>query len=296
MRTVWRRGRANINRLLSNAPPDAPPETHTARGMASRLPYEILEIIIAHIAHDLNALKACSLACRSWSIAAVPHLHHTLTLTDVIHSITRRELKPLSHLHRLGLMPLVKEIRVDQRHGWWFAPQTFSPRDSSYFSAFTNVHALRFQYLEIHHFIPGIERHFAHFSPTLRSIALLEPTCTPRQLSYFLSLFPNLDNISIWKNPTHAPNTTIPDTDLVPFSMPRLRGRLMLRESDSVEIWTSLIASCGGLRFRYMDLYMVGGCAPVLFEACAETLETLRLHATDEIGEHFSMGLSADSS
>ena len=70
----------------------------------------------------------------------------------------------------------------------------------------------------------------------------------------------------------------------------------MLREFDSVESWTSLIASCGGLRFRYMDLWKVGGCASVLFEVCAETLETLGLYAAGGIGEQFSMGLSADSS
>ena len=59
----------------------------------------------------------------------------------------------------------------------------------------------------------------------------------------------------------------------------------MIRESVLVETWTSLIASCGGLRFRYMDLWIVGGCAPVLLEACAKTLETLRFHVADLVGE-----------
>ena len=284
-RIVWRRGNANINRLLGNPPPDAPPETHTAHRTASRLPYEIVEIIITHTAHDLGALKACSLTCRSWYIAAVPHLHHTLTLTDAKPRTARSKLKPLSHLHRLGLMLLIKEIRMDQRHTRWLTPRAFSARNLSHFSALANVQTLRVQYLEIPCFIPGIERYFGHLSSTLRSIALMEPTCTPRQLSYFLSLFPNLDNIAIWHTPTRSPNTTIPDTDLVPFSTPRLRGRLILRKYDTVETWTSLIASCGGLRFHYMNLCMVGGCAPVLFEACAETLETLRFSAADEISE-----------
>jgi hypothetical protein len=284
-RIVWRRGKANINRLLGNPPLDAPRKTHTAHGASSRLPYEIVEMIIAHIAHDLDALKACSSTCRSWYIAAVPHIHRTLTLTDGTRSITHRELKPLSQLHQLGLVPLIKEIRVYQQRGNWLAPQAFSPGDLSCFSAFPNVQSLRLQYLEISHFIPGIERYFGHFSSTLRSIALLEPTCTPRQLSYFLSLFPNLDNIAIWHTPTLPPNITIPDTELVPLSTPRLQGRLMLRQFDSAETCICLVTLCGGLRFRYMNLCMVGGCVPVLFEACAETLETLRFHAADEAGK-----------
>ena len=266
MRIVWRRGRASINRLLGNAP--------TAHRPVFRLPYEIVEIIIAHIAHDLDALKACSLACHSWYSAAFPHLHRTLTLTD------RGKLEPLSELHRLGWMPLVREIRVVQWRDEWFALQALSPHDLCHFSAFANVQALVLDCLDISLFTPGIEPYFAHLAPTLQSIAFLQPRCTPPQLSHLLSLFPNLDDIKIcW--PRHPRNTTISDTDLVPFSTPRLRGRLVVYDFDSVETWTRLITAGGGLRFRYIHLWKAGGCVPVLFEACADTLETLRFYATD---------------
>jgi hypothetical protein len=272
MRTVWHQGQANINRLLDNAPP----ETRTTRTPTCNLPYEIVEMIIAHIARDFDALKTCSLTCRSWYTAAVPHLHRTLTLTK------RGKLKPLSRLHRLGLMPLIKEIRVEQK-GAWFMPHAFSRRDLGYFSAFANVRTLKFEYFEIPRFMPGIDSYFGHFSPTVQSIMLLQPFCTPRQLSLFLTLFPNLDDITIQRISTSPPNTTILDTEFFPFSTPRLRGRLALLGFDSVETWTHLIALGGDLRFRYMDLCRVGGCAPVLFEACAETLETLRFYATDPL-------------
>jgi hypothetical protein len=292
MRIVWRRGKANINRLLGKAPPGP----RTAHESGCRLPYEIVEMIIAHIARDLDTLKAFSLTCRSWYIAVVPHLHYTLTLRDDISVNTRGELTSLSKLHQLGLMPLVKKIRVKQER-IWFTPQAFSRRDLRYFSAFPNVRTLRFQDLEISRFIPGIERYFGHFSPTLRYIVLSKPLCTPHQLSHFLSLFPNLNNIKICQIPTRPPNTTIPDPELVHFSTPMLRGRLVLYDFDSVEICTRLISLGGGLRFRYMDLCRIGDCAPVLFEACAETLETLRIYATDaSVGEWFGMGLSTNSS
>jgi hypothetical protein len=276
MRIVWRRTKANINRLLGNASQEA----CTAHGPASRLPYEVVEMIIAHIAHDLETLKAYSLTCCSWYIAAVPHLHHTLTLKDDMPNTARNKLKPLSQLHRLGLMPLIREIRVEQKQ-IWFMPQAFSRRDLRYFSAFENVHTLRLKYLDISLFIPGIERYFGHFSPTLRSVVFFGPLCTPRQLSHFLSLFSNLDDIKIRQFSTHALNVTIPDAELVPFSAPRLQGRLVVYNFDLVEVWTRLITVGGGLRFKYMELGKFGGCAPILFEACADTLETLRFYGMD---------------
>jgi hypothetical protein len=291
MRIVWRQGKANINHLLGNPPP----ETHTAHAPACRLPYEIMEMIVAHIT-DLDDLKEFSLTCRSWYIAAVPHLHHTITLKEEMPLTTRGEPKPFSHLlsqlHRLGLIPLVKEVRVVQRHDKWFTPRLFSRHDLHYFSAFASVHTLRLENLDISLFIPGFERYFGHFSPTLRSIAFFNAACPPRQLSHFLSLFPNLDDITIYGS-TPPPDPTIPETELVPLSTPRLRGRLVAYNFQSVETWTRLITVGGGLRFHHMELWKVGGCVPVLFEACAETLETLRFRvAGASVGEQLSVGLS----
>ena len=263
--------------------------TRTTDESIRPFPYEIAEMIIAHLAHNLDALKAFSLTCRSWYIVAVPHLHHSLTLAKrtpgfvrgrVVPPSTHKKLESLPELHKLGLMPLVEEIRVEQYPGanGWFVPRAFSRRNLHYFSAFANVRTLKLEKLEIYHFIPGIERYFGHFSPTLRSITLAEPQCTPRQLSYFLSLFANLDDIRIWRIFTNVPNTTVPETELDQLSAPKLHGQLVLRDFRSVETWRHLIASCGGLRFRYMDLGRDTACAPVLVGACAETLETLRLY------------------
>ena len=290
MVNVWHRGKAEVNRLLSNSPPKA----RIMRKSACRLPQESVEMIIAHIAHDLESLKACSLTCHSWYIVAAPHIHRTLTLRREKPSYThskmnppsaRHKLKPLSKLRDLGLMPLVEEIRVEQRvEEWrgtnsWFVPREFSRRELRYFSAFVNVHTLRLQNLEIYRFVPRIERYFGHFSPALQSITLFEPRCTPRQLSYFLSLFSNLEDIEIER--TGVPRATITDTKLVPFSAPKLRGQLALYDFGWVETWTHLITWCDGLRFRHMDLRGSVGCASILFEACTGTLETLRFNVTD---------------
>jgi len=304
--TVWRPrhgGKTKADNQLDNPHPVA----RTTRESTQPFPYDIVEMIITHLVRDLDTLKACSLACHSWYTVVAPHLHHTLTLRGKGRGSTRDQpnppsardkLNPLSELHQLGLMPLVKEFRVEQ---WgdtisWFEPLAFNPRDLGQLSAFTNVRTLKIQELDIDRFIPGIERYFGKFSLTLQSITLYNPHCTPQQLSHFLSLFSNLDDVGVRDARACIPNASAPDTGLVPFSAPKLRGLLALYDFHWVETWTHLITSCGGLRFRYMDVRKGASCAPVLFEACAETLEILRFNvpvASDS--EWFCVGLSTCS-
>lgn len=275
---LWHRGKATVNRLTGNAPP----KTRRTRESTFRLPYEIVEMITAHLTSDIATLKACSLTCRSWYALVLPRIHHTLLLGEEETKTHRDNLRQLSRLHKLGLAPLVKEILVKQGD-WdenWLLPRTFKNHDLRCFSAFNNVHTLKIQRLDIRNFMPNIKRYFEQFSPTLRSIALFSPCyIQPQQLSYFLSLFPNLDDINItYFRPLIYQYF---DGELVPFSAPKLRGDLTLRASSSIEIWLYLIAACGGLRFRYMELYRVGDCAHTLLEECAGTLETLKFHVAD---------------
>ena len=243
------------------------------------LPHELVVMIVAYLAHDIRSLKAFSLTCRSWYIAAVPLIHHTLALNLAGGCVVYRSLlEPISKLHELDLIHLVRAIQVTQEPGlgWWFLPQSFTGLDLHHFSALANVHTLKIQCLEIYRFIPDIGHYFGHFPQTLRSLTLWQPYCTPQQLSHFLSLFSNLDDVGIRNAQAYASNPIGPDVELVQFSTPKLQGRLALYGSPSVEIWSHVIASCGGIRFRHMDLRMSAGCAPILFNACADTLETLR--------------------
>ena len=278
---AWHRGKARIGRFLANLPS----KTHIPRDETCRLPVKVVETILAHLAYDLDALKKCSLTCRSWYTIAVPHIHHTLILKDGVLEAVDRKLKPLTRLHKLGLIHLVKEIRVGQLGGpnGWFGPKAFRPNDLLRFTTFTNVHTLRIQGLNIDRFMPGVEYYFYQFSPTLKSISLYYPICrSPRHLTYFLSLFPNLDNVEVRQFFTS--NTPTPDGELGLFSSPTFRGQLMLHDFLSAEVWSHLVSATSGLRFREMVLRKVGACAPVLMKACAETLETLRFYVADAPG------------
>jgi len=107
---AWHRGKVKVNRLLGSPLS----ETYATRELILPLPCEIAEMIIAHLTHDLNTLKAYSLTCRSWYAVAAPHTHHTLILGR---GATPSGLKPLSELHGRGLVPLVREIQVEQWPG-----------------------------------------------------------------------------------------------------------------------------------------------------------------------------------
>jgi len=190
----------------------------------------------------------------------------------------------------------MREIRVIQPHyraeDCWFEPQTFSRRDLRHFSAFTNVQTLTLQNVDISRFMPDVGRYFGHFSPALRSIVLVQPRCTPRQLTSFLSLFSNLDDIYIY-SPFHWFDGIVSYSEPVMFSSPKLGGRLELVGFTWVETFTDLATSCGGLRFRGIDLRSAAGCGSILQAACAETLETLRFCLS---GKDFNAGSSLGSS
>ena len=190
----------------------------TSHPHARRLPQELFELIIAHILPDTPTLVACSTTCRSLYIAALPHLHRTVTLWGQASDSTRRGLIPLQELGRMRLLPFVKRLRILQRYGYadpWFLPTIFNAQSLFYFSAFTNVQELVVDELDLRAFIPQAQLYFGQFTPTLRSLTLRTPKSDRRQLLYFLGLFPNLDDLKLIYTHTW---TFIPDPAPAPQS------------------------------------------------------------------------------
>ena len=177
----------------------------------------------------------------------------------------------------MRLLPFVKRLRILQRYGYadpWFLPTIFNAQSLFYFSTFTNVQELVVDELDLRAFIPQARLYFGQFTPTLRSLTLRTPKSDHHQLLYFLGLFPNLDDLKLIYTHTW---TFIPDPAPASQSPLSLRGRLTLKGFDGEVLMRSLSELSGGLRFRYMDLLDVGG-ARFLLEACADTLEALRVY------------------
>jgi len=257
---------------------------------ATRLPQEIIEMIIAHIFYDPRSLLACCMTCYSWYIAAVPHLHQTLVTPDYSWDSKRWWDDSFQRMCTLGLFPLVKKFQVrGTEYPTFLKPDPFSPklfdrRILRQFSALTNVQELGIDYLDIPSFMPNIPRYFGHFLPTVHSLSLKEPKGSRRQIIFFIGCFQHLEDLKLIYEQAQFQEEPVDNVTSVPPFTPPLRGRLTMKYFTRVGILEDMIDSFGGIRFRHMDLFDVDGMRPLL-DACGETLESLRLYPNDPRGE-----------
>jgi len=261
----------------------SPKTSTTDCSPAPRLPLEVVEMIIAYLKYDTRSLRACTLTCHSWYIIAVPHLHHTLTVSsDLWKGGKFRWPNSVRSMHTLGLLPLVKEFRIRGRsHG--FSSMRFDSRTLRQFSALTNVQKLEIGRLDIPNFIPKIHRYFSHFLPTVKSLVLKEPSGSCRQIIYFIGLFQNLQDLEL-SDCLHFQEERAADSKLIPAFVPPLRGLLVLGRLNSTGLLKDMVDLFGGIRFRYVNLYRVDGMR-LLLGACAKTLESVMLYPTDPLVE-----------
>jgi len=232
-------------------------------------------MIVAYLIYDTPTLKACAATCSTWHYIATPHLHHTLTFRAYF---TRPECvyrNPLPSLHKLGLLPFVKQVRFDASFDGrlWVRPAFFNSRSMRHFGALVNVQSLVIVGLCFSEPSVQIRKYFGHFSPMLRSLALHFPEATRRQLLDFFRLFPKLDDIIILDYHPGAQAYEALDTQLVPIKG-GLRGQLILTSFSDVWLLKDMIVAFGGMRFTSMELQDVQGI-PLLLEACADTLESV---------------------
>ena len=283
---IWYRTIAEIKPVFRRGAPEV---STACSSPATRLPPELIETIISYLVYDTRSLLACSMTCYSWYIAAVPQLHHTLTTeNDSSRPRDRKHLwpQPLKGSYKLGLLPFVKRFRTRLGQYDGFTPKWLGRHTLHYFSALTNLQELGIDNFQVSKFMPNIRQYFGHFSPALRFLALKEPDGSCRQILCFIGLFPNLQDLKLHSCLSRVEEDSTVDETLVPLSIPPLRGRLTLTCFTREKLVKDMIALFGGLRFSSMDVFRVR-CVQLLLDACAETLETLRLYPNDEYGEEF---------
>ena len=243
-------------------------------------------MITAHLIDDTRSLRACSYTSRSWYSAAVPHLHCSLIAKKRYRSREAFEWsESLRMASKLGFLPLVTRVFISDmyRYGFLFSAREFDRRTQRDFSALTNVRELHIEELCIPSFIPRIQEHFGQFSPTLRSLTLTRPAGSGRQVAFFIGLFPHLEDFELWGRWSWDGNAK-DDLALIPSFVPPLRGRLTAY-CPADGFGKAVIDMFGEIGCHHMNLREGG--AQYLLSACPNTLETLKLDATDICGEKF---------
>ena len=242
-------------------------------------------MIIGHLAYDTRSLRACTLTCYSWYIAAAANLHYIFCISNEFWGQKYQWPNPLRHMHRLGLLPLVRTF--------WFrgdnsddalSLKRFNRHTLRQFSALTHVRRLVLTHLDIPSFMPGIRQYFGHFQPTVRELYLVQPKGSHRQIIYFTGLFEHLEDLEFHHLGGFQGEEPADSLTLIPPFVPPLRGGLKLVCFRRADLLKDMIDLFGGIRFRRMDLYDVDGMS-LLLDACAETLETLVLYPADPRGE-----------
>lgn len=189
----------------------------------------------------------------------------------------------LLSLYRLGLLPFVKKAQfINEPPKIHFIDSTiFNSRNMRYFRALTNLQYLVIEDLDFYSFAyMGFQNHFGHFSPTLRSVALIAPQGSCRRILDFLRLFPKLDDIKICGYRHDGRDHGSFDGFLTPIEG-GLRGELYLKNFYDQGLLRDIIVAFGGMRFTSMHLEDVNG-VPLLLKACADTLETVHVHSRVE--------------
>jgi len=115
--------------------------------------------------------------------------------------------------------------------------------------------------------------------PTLCGLTLKQPKGSRREVIYFIGLFQHLQDLKLLYDRTNDPEEPVGDLELVPSSIPPLRGLLTVRGTRR-GLLEDIIDLFGGFRFHHINFFEVDAMG-LLLEAGAKTLESVMLHPSD---------------
>ena len=147
--------------------------------------------------------------------------------------------------------------------------------------AFTHLHELDIRYFDMGQPLLWLHEHCDILKSTVRSLTLRYPRGSIRQFASLISLFSNLENLTIDSiDKAVVYNSEVP---IMEFSPP-LTGRLALTGILDQEFICALASTPKGVHFRTVDLRYCGEVQEIV-DACAGTVERLICHPPDSRGK-----------
>lgn len=239
--------------------------------MQPRFPQEVIDDLIDWVSvsptgqADPN-LRSCSLVSRNWVQRSRQHLFYSIDLastTDINNWI--RNVRPGVG----GVSGHVRRLWLNSSWGKW--SQRFPSVE--HLRSFTHVKELRLTY-----WCGGqatkeeVEGAFGGFGPSVRSLSVSLPRGDAGSFLHLISLFPYLDNLSIWSSCLDE------GRDPLPKNLVAVRGRLVL---DSVQERFADALIGGGLRPTFLKISIPRLISyDGLLMACAPSVEIVSLSPT----------------
>ena len=268
------------------------------------IPQDLVDYVMDMLRDDFEALKACSLTCRSMFASTRRLIHETLCLTQrnnkkILTRQQKRELRRgsghhdlrfLSHMGERGLLKYAREVAI--RNPAIYTPENLLPH-LHHFRSLNRVHALTIEHYNAIKWANHCEPFFAHFRPTLTSLTLRHPFGRYRAVLRFALQFPNLEDLCIellQSGGGEIQDQTAPAAIEQP---PPLRGRLRLVGYDTTFEWPDLVHELpNGINFRSVELEsFFGERVSHVLQACAHTLEDLTIVPYED-GTHLSLAVA----
>ena len=257
------------------------------------LPLEIVDEIIEYLADDRPALRACSLTCKALFRSSRPIAHRKLFVVGLGGSHAKDEqdeqaanlvrFRKLLDATECGLTRYARELTI--RMGKKFEPENLQPFLPQ-FQTFARLTSLALHNFNPTPFLPVFEQYFGHLAQQIRSFKFLYPSGPRNDMIYFISRFPNLDDLRFYSFPRrHPPNSEESSVHSIQSS-PTLRGTLQVANitpggDDFLGCLTRLPS---GLRFRSIEFHRCTGIDPnIVIRECSSTIQHLT-HIT-HVGE-----------
>lgn len=284
----------------SQRKPQRAPSAAACTSQWDRLPPELVDEIFGYLSDDLPSLKACSLTCKIMLGSARPLIRSWLYLAPGKHRKSKgRSIKSLLKPSKGGSESLERLVVAD-RQGFLqhtrhlairmdelsLAPHSLQPY-TPYFRSIDKLQTLIIDRLDVPAFMPMFNDCLGMFTHSLRSLDIKHIWDSERELLFFISQFPLLEDLGI--RSCYALYFFLGPSPPILRTSPPFRGHLNLSIiMDSQSLCEAIAQLPGGLHFTSLELK---GCEkPVaILTACQFTLRSVLYTWTSIQGEHRSI-------
>lgn len=252
----------------------------------NQLPTELVDEILRYLWDDLPTLKACALTCKILYGSARPLIGSWLYLSPVQkRNSNARSMKSLLNRSKKGLDSLARLAEIDRRgclphtrhlvlkmDELSLLPHCLRPY-TPYFHSIGKLQTLVVDGLDVTAFMPVFHSCLGMFTTSLRSLDIRHIWDSDRQLLWFISQFPLLEDLSI--RSCYALYFFLGPAPPLIRTAPPFRGNLNLSLiMDSQSLCEALAQFPGGLNFTSLELKGCGKPGAII-SACQHSLKSI---------------------